>query len=1099
MNPVKPTDSDALIQSIEKIETLEQKAKDLGCFLETTRLHVLSQSDQKIEALEQRARDLADFVETLRSQAHLQSEEKIKALVEKAGDLAHFVETVRKETRLQFETEIGTMVQKAQDLAASVEALRETALLESNSTLARLGHSHDAAVAMNEALLLGSIRQHELTAAADHLNAQLCSEIAGRRQAEGVLRASEQKLDIGMRVAGLALTNIDYTTGIKHLSKEAARQFGLGNSAVSLPREQVHKIIHADDVTELTQRIAESKDPMGDGWFAMDYRVVWPTGEVRWLRVREQVFFAGESGDRQPKRAILATLDITAEKLVEERLRLFEKVVTKMNDVVVITEAEPSNEPGPRILYVNPAFTTMTGYTAEEAIGKTPRILQGPKSSRVELEKVRAAMEQWQPVKVEVTDYRKDGTEFDVEFEIFPVADSKGSFTHWVSVQRDVTDRKRAEETLRQNAALFSTLIAQAPMGTYVVDPQFRMQQINAEAVPAFASVQPLIGRDFAEVLTLLWGPELGGQIAGIFRHTLETGERYISPPFTELRHDLGAKETYEWEIQRVTLPDGQHGVVCYFREVTERQRSLEALRAGQVRMHLATEATGVGIWEWNVISNLIRWDAQMFRLYGVPPTEGGIVPYETWSNAVLPEDLPEQERVLQDTLRRQGQSTREFRITRANDGQVRIIKAVETVRANLEGKTEWVVGSNLDVTERRQAAQKLSEAKEAAESANRSKDRFLAVLSHELRTPLAPVLMTVCALEHDKGLRPDVRDEMTMIRRNIEMETKLIDDLLDVSRIASGKLELRLEQLDINSAVQHVCSICRPQIIGQEVQLTFDLCDEAGFIHADPARFEQVLWNVLKNAVKFTPRNGKIHITSKRVSPTCVEVRITDNGAGISPEILPRIFDAFEQGDARITRQFGGLGLGLAISKALIELHGGTIRAESPGPGKGATFIIQVPGTLLQEPAHNQPAAPEPAKSSPLRLLIVEDHADTRSALKTLLTLEGFTVTTADDVATALKLAQTETFDILISDLGLPDASGYDLMAQMQDIQPLRGIAMSGYGMEEDIRESLTAGFSEHLVKPLKLPQLLAAIQRLSVAGVSSRGDRQRFLEGDF
>ncbi len=778
------------------------------------------------------------------------------------------------------------------------------------------------------------------------------------RQAHGIAAAelkavrtqSQERLDLGIRVAGLALADVDYYTGLTHLSAESARQFGLGESAAVVSRAQVHATFHPDDRAELMPLIAASLDPTGEGWFKMDHRVVLQTGEVRWLRVRKQVFFDGEGSARRPMRAILATYDVTPEKVAEERLRLFEKVITTMHDVVMIAEAAPLDEPGPRIAYVNPAFTQMTGYTAAESIGRSPRFLHGPKTSRLVRDKIRAALQNGEPVKVEVTDYRKDGAEIEVEFEILPVSDTDGVLSHWVSIQREITERKKAEA----------------------------------------------------------------------------------------------------------------------------------AMRAGQERMRLATESTGVGIWEWNILTNRIRWDAQMFRLYGVPPTADGIVPYETWSRAVLPEDLAHQEKVLQDTLRRQGQSSREFRIVRADDGQTCTVTAIEMARTNLDGKTEWMVGSNLDVTERKLVAQKLREAKEAAESANRSKDRFLAILSHELRTPLTPVLLTVSALEHDSELRPAVREEMTMIRRNIEMETKLIDDLLDVSRIASGKLELHIEQLDLNSAVEHVCSLCMPQIVGQEVLLTLDLCPEAGFIHADPARFEQVIWNVLKNAVKFTPRKGKIHITSLRHSPTRVEVCITDNGVGITPEVLPRIFDAFEQGDFHITRQFGGLGLGLAISKALIELHGGTIRAQSGGTGRGASFMIEVPSMEQENLTSDSPGPVEKAVPTGLRLLIVEDHADTARALKLLLSQDGFSVTTACDVASALALAETETFDLLISDLGLPDASGYELMMRIQAIQPLPGLAMSGYGMEGDVRQSLAAGFSEHLVKPVKIPQLVEAIQRL-------------------
>ena len=289
-----------------------------------------------------------------------------------------------------------------------------------------------------------------------------------------------------------------------------------------------------------------------------------------------------------------------------------------------------------------------------------------------------------------------------------PILDENEEVTAWFGAASDITVRKQAEEALRENAAVFSTLIAQAPMGTYVIDEQFRMRQINAHAMPAFGSVHPLIGRDFQEVVEILWGPEVGGPILRVFRNTLETGERYISPPFTEKRHDLGIEQTYEWETQRVTLPEGQHGVVCYFHEVTERAQAMEALRASQERMRLAAEATGVGIWEWNVVTNAIRWDALMFRINGIEPTPDGFVQYQDWSGAVLPEDLAENEAILQDTVRRAGQSSREFRIRRRSDGECRHIQAVETVRKNAAGQTEWVVGTNLDVTERNLAEKRL-------------------------------------------------------------------------------------------------------------------------------------------------------------------------------------------------------------------------------------------------------------------------------------------------------------------------------------------------------------------------------------------------------
>ncbi len=400
----------------------------------------------------------------------------------------------------------------------------------------------------------------------------------------------------------------------------------------------------------------------------------------------------------------------------------------------------------------------------------------------------------------------------------------------------------------------------------------------------------------------------------------------------------------------------------------------------------------------------------------------------------------------------------------------------------NAAGAVESIVAVSRDVTERSRTEAALREAKEAAESANASKDRFLAVLSHELRTPLTPVLMTLAALEHDPALPAELREDLAMMKRNVELEVKLIDDLLDLSRITSGKLELKIEAVDLNAAVRHVCGSCRPQLLEQNVRLEMELSAEACTAGADAARLQQVIWNVLRNAIKFTPANGTIRVSTARLTGERCEVRVQDSGIGIPAEILPLIFDAFEQGDQRITRQFGGLGLGLAISKALIEKHAGTIRAESEGTGKGATFILELPGKITA-PADATPHAPAQADATAtrVRLLIVEDHADTGRALERHLTRAGFHITLAHDVASALAAAERGTFDVIVSDLGLPDGSGVQLMEQLRQRSEVPGIAMSGYGMEEDIRRSLAAGFTEHLVKPVAIPQLIEAIQRVA------------------
>jgi two-component system CheB/CheR fusion protein len=278
------------------------------------------------------------------------------------------------------------------------------------------------------------------------------------------------------------------------------------------------------------------------------------------------------------------------------------------------------------------------------------------------------------------------------------------------------------------------------------------------------------------------------------------------------------------------------------------------------------------------------------------------------------------------------------------------------------------------------------------------------------------------------------------------------------------------------------VCGICSTDLVAQDVRLERDLSADAGFVSADKVRLQQAIWNILRNALKFTPTKGTIRVTTARLAANRCEVRVCDSGIGIPPENLLQIFQAFEQGGAGVTRQFGGLGLGLAISKAVVELHGGSIRAESKGRDQGATFVIELAAQTTPLPdfvAAAAPAVDGVAKS--LRVLLVEDHADTARALTRLLRKAGLSVILASDAAAARDAAERETFDILVSDLGLPDGNGYEIMSFVRTVRGVPGIVMSGYGTEADRRRTREAGFSEHLVKPIDIEQLVTAIHRVT------------------
>ena len=381
-------------------------------------------------------------------------------------------------------------------------------------------------------------------------------------------------------------------------------------------------------------------------------------------------------------------------------------------------------------------------------------------------------------------------------------------------------------------------------------------------------------------------------------------------------------------------------------------------------------------------------------------------------------------------------------------------------------------------ITERNRTQVALEQQKDAVEAANRTKDNFLAMLSHELRTPLTPVMAALDTLEADGSRSSGSKNSLAMIRRNVELESQLIDDLLDLTRIAKDKLQLRFGPLDSHEVITNVVEICRPEAQARNLTLQLNLRAGAHHVLGDAAKYQQIVWNLLKNAIKFTAENGEITISSSNPEPQLLAIAVHDTGIGIEPEVMNRIFDPFEQGERAFQRRYGGLGLGLAISKSLAQAHGGTLIARSEGHDRGSTFILTMK-TVPAPPRIVKLTSPVP-ESRPLRILLVDDHQDTCVALERLLVRRGHLVAAAHNVRSAMETAARNSFDLLISDIALPDGTGTELMTYLHAISRIPGIAISGFGMNGDIEKSIDAGFAEHLVKPVKMENLEAAIDRV-------------------
>ena len=389
-------------------------------------------------------------------------------------------------------------------------------------------------------------------------------------------------------------------------------------------------------------------------------------------------------------------------------------------------------------------------------------------------------------------------------------------------------------------------------------------------------------------------------------------------------------------------------------------------------------------------------------------------------------------------------------------------------------------------MAERRRAEEALEQQKATVEAANRTKENFLAMLSHELRTPLTPVMAALDTLETDLPQSEESKASLAMIRRNVELESQLIDDLLDLTRIAKDKLQLKFEPIDAHKCIANVVEICATEAAARRLRVNIELRAGAHHVSADAAKFQQIIWNLWKNAIKFTAEDGDITISTSNPAPQNLTICVRDTGIGIEHDLMERMFNPFEQGDRSFQRRVGGLGLGLAISKSLAEAHNALLTARSEGPGLGSTFTL-IMNTVAprQRAARFFGAAAESSQRS-LRILLVDDHQDTCAALERLLNRRGHLVAAMPNMRSAMEAATRNQFDLLISDIALPDGSGIELMTCLRAISGIRGIAISGFGMNGDIKKSLQAGFSEHLVKPVKLERLEAAIESVMAAPAS-------------
>ena len=643
---------------------------------------------------------------------------------------------------------------------------------------------------------------------------------------------------------------------------------------------------------------------------------------------------------------------------------------------------------------------------------------------------------------------------------------------------RDVTDAKQAEELLRRNRDTFYALIKNNPFGMYVVDSDFKIAQFSEGARRAFANVQPVIGRDFAEVMRTLW-PESFSAEAGD-RHTLATGQAHTAG-LVERRRDLGEVEAYDWRIERVTLPDGRFGVVCHFYDLTERQELENKLRDSENRLRIATNAAGLGIWTWQPDSDKVRWDNKRpFEIFGLHESDSPVDARRFISEFLHPEDLPLFEQTTARIVEDGAEFLLECRIRRRDGGQ-RWIRFTGKGTQVGEPQAFTIIGTVEDITERKAAEERVLEFASQLSEADRRKDEFLATLAHELRNPLAPIRNGLQIIRRTDS--PAALEKATaMMDRQIKQMVRLVDDLLDISRISRDKLQLQKGRVTLSAVLAQAVETSQALIAASGHKLLVSAPAEPVVIDGDVTRLVQVFSNLISNAAKYSEGDSPIWLTSE-ASADEVLVRVKDFGVGIPADMLPRIFDMFVQVDRSLERSQGGLGIGLTLVKRLVELHGGSIEARSDGEDKGSEFLVRLP-LVRSLPDELLPQSEQANSSQRLHVLIADDNEDAAESLAQLLEMMGSTVHRASDGLQAVAMAQDLRPEVIVLDIGMPRLNGFEACRRIRTQSWSKGvviIALTGWGQDEDRRRSMDAGFDRHLVKPvdpLMLEKLLSDLR---------------------
>lgn len=765
--------------------------------------------------------------------------------------------------------------------------------------------------------------------------------------------------------------------------------------------------------------------------------------------------------------------DITERKQAEVELAegatRFRQVMEMANEGIWILDSAGL------ITGVNTRMAAMLGHPQEDMCGrhKWDFFLDDDKALAVALfERRRLGLVEQVSVRLR----HKDGKVVWAILAARPLLDETGAFLGSLDMFTDVSEQRKAEQALRESEERLSLVMQATEDALWDLDLRTGTVWRNQAYEDHFGRIPPEC-RSRQEWWKDNIHPEDRARVLSSFQDSLAKGESRWNGEYRLMRTD----GTYAEVLDRGYIARDEQGngirALGAILDITERKRMEAALRESEMRLRLAAEGAHVGFWFWDIHTDRLEWTPMCKRLLGVPQEQE--VTYPMFLDLLLPEDSLRMGALVDRLLKRGEDFASEYRV-RWPDGSIRWISSLGHLQCKPDGSPQDMSGVAIDITDRKRAEESLREA-------DRRKDEFLATLAHELRNPLAPIRNAVHIL-HALGPQEQrllwARD---VIDRQVQQMSRLVDDLLDVSRITQGKIQLRKEHIALSEVVKIATEISRPLIENGKHTLTVTVSPEPVLVEADATRLVQVLANLLNNAAKYTEEKGHIWLTAACEAEQAV-IRVRDDGMGIPQDMLPRIFDMFTQVKSSLQRSQGGLGIGLTLVKKLVEMHGGTVSAYSDGLGQGSEFVVRLPLAAVrapQAPSHRGAQAQDTRalQQARLRILVVDDNKDSAETLTLALGVRGHEVRTAYDGYQAVEMAKDFIPDVVLLDIGLPGISGYEVARRIRKQPMLKGvvlIAQTGWGQEEDCRQSQAAGFDYHFVKPIDLPELYALLAEL-------------------